>query len=426
MFIFEGNRIAVTHALKGVLADMQVARACSDAGARLDGSDSVLTLCAVDDLLHERVGFVASPLQPPAEYEDPAPPRSLRPSALDRLVGFRRAVKRAKTRGEAPPAKATYDAEFVAKKDRVADEWARYHATPRYFDSDRARVERAIADGTIDVAGMVQALAQDPSRRADHREFSERMRQLRARVEEINEFGNRLFSAFSHLGFDQMLCFSSVDPDDVHELVSRSLGDPLTADANAERVWLTEQLRIAAARPPLLSCRSERASRIAGRAAPYVSHGPASLLEAAEEWLRRWTPLSAAKLAARTKAQPWSADLLTEKLEDEYSLEGDARAQLAQAAGNVVELLASIAAWHEEAGHAGRTRRHRMIRSLDAVFNACVSFDGGLPPRQVLQQLIVEGAFNVQPLAIPMQQQKKAPKRRNGRKSTFRKGPKKR
>jgi hypothetical protein len=146
-----------------------------------------------------------------------------------------------------------------------------------------------------------------------------------------------------------------------------------------------------------LACGADAAGREEAGQAVCLLSGKATPADCVSEQVARvadgrgWAPNAAA----------WRADVLARKLEDELSLEGDARAQLAQAAGNVVALLASVTAWHEEAGDAGRARRQGVFRSLGPVFNDCVSFDDGLPPWHLLEQLIVEGSFNAQLLARP-------------------------
>lgn len=62
MFIYEGDRDWVEGTLRSLIANAAVARA----GGKLDGTDPLMALCAVDDLLLEEFGAAGSPLQPPA------------------------------------------------------------------------------------------------------------------------------------------------------------------------------------------------------------------------------------------------------------------------------------------------------------------------------------------------------------------------
>jgi hypothetical protein len=373
MFIYEGNRAWVEQQLMSLREDRQVAKVLVRIGAKLDGTDSVLTLCCADDVLRERAGSSIPILRPPPLESEPVPPRSNFKVLLSQGARSARARQRAKEAGEPLPEPFDYDSAFAKDRERLRGERAKYDSVPRYRDRSRSRVEEAVASGTVSAERLLEEVRAVPEERARFLAFGVRMNRIRDRAEEINELGGRIASLFASLGyFDHD--YEPVALDVVCKRVW-ALDDylPLEPAQLAEQQWLLAELELALGNPLRLSFRRERASQIVRKPGPYANHGPASLLEAVEYWLGTWS------------------------VDEERRTDADeevARVRLHRVAGRVVALLGRAMAWHSAAEPAGRGARELLLGVLDSALNEKVSLLERLPPKDLLTRILVNGDFD--------------------------------
>lgn len=206
--------------------------------------------------------------------------------------------------------------------------------------------------------------------RAKYAVFAESMKELKNAAEGLNAIGPRVQSSFLALGCSEDQFFLPVDADELDEFVRQSDGDELDAEALQAQVWLLEQLSDSGDVAARLAFRSETASKICGRPGPYRQHGPSSLLEATQTWLRRWEP------------------------QDQGTLKQEARALVAKAADQVIAQLSVGMSWLEEDAPASVRERASMLRGSlgEDLFDGRVSFEDGSPAYPILKGILLEGA----------------------------------
>lgn len=368
MFIYEGNRDWVESSLRSSTANAAVARAIARVGAKLDGTDSLMALCAVDDLLLEEFGTEGSPLKPPAGMTD-----LRRPSLSGAIIGLHaratRARRRARETGAPRPPVIDLDAAKAELREKYEIEKRRFESTPRFHDADRTKVEKP--PHSVDASSLRMRVSRVREDRAKYAVFAESVDALRRAVQGLNAIGPRVQSAFSALGCSEDQFFLEVDADELDELVRRSDGVELDGEAVQAQRWLLEQLSAAVGSPTRLAFRSEAASQMCGRPAPYRQHGPSSLLEATETWLRRWEP------------------------QDPENLKQEAKELVEKAADQVIAQLSVGMSWLDELAPASVRHRASMLRTSlgEDLFKGSVSFEDGAPAYPILKGLLLEGAY---------------------------------
>ena len=371
MFIYEGNRIWVEERLRELRVDPAVQAVCDEVGARLDGTDSVLTLCAVDDQLVLRLGPEKTPLRAPEGAALVKQPwtRHPRGTALDRLKNRR--LSKSVTRSP-----EEIEARYASQLAKYEAEWAQYRAQMRMRDARRDGVEgSSISFGRLEMLARSAAVTEE--QRAGFRKRADELKRTDAQIEALDNVGYSVNGMFARLdpkgdSTGGQLVFSAVNQSFELSDWTYKLLWPVSSKELELRPWLAAEAALAVQNPLRLRLRSQEACALCGDS-PSSSSGPNCLLDALLHWHRE------------------------HRSEDDLLIDEESAGELlAQGANAIVDSIESGLAWlFDHVGSKVTVERSRQVlRSLESLFCDCLSFDDGLPSRSVAAHLLVEGAFN--------------------------------
>lgn len=282
--------------------DPRVAEVCRSAGARLDGTDDLLVLCAIDDALAGLLPEAEHPLYRPVSFRPRVgrhrPGRATPAEAL--LEFFGPAGRRPRVSGAAPALRIDVD--------RMLEEFRDPLDELRWPGGGRPGIER-IARGipSWDVRArehLEDCLAAVRVGPEGRQAMVRRARRLESLPRELALAQTLLaaLSRFAEAHGCRPLAHELPAPGSLDHAVFRAIDHPLTPEDEVRRRWLAAQAARVGEEPHRLRVRSQEASEIAGVAPPWTEHGPASLAEALEAWRRRFgSPRDLDRLEAETR-----------------------------------------------------------------------------------------------------------------------------
>lgn len=370
MLILERDRATVEELLRTARArDGRVDDLCRAAGARLDGTDDLLVLCAIDDGLARFLPEGEHPLYRPVSFRPrigrPRPPtlqrnelplRGCRPGPeslridVDRLLQeFMDPLDELRWPGGGRPG-----IERIARGLPAWDRHARDH------------LDACLAAVRVSPAGRVA--------------MQRRARQLATLPREV-QLVETLVEAVGRFAESHGAPARAFAPP-VSTRLGRGVLEPIarTPDAadEARRRWLLAEAEHLATDPHRLRVRSREASEVVGVAPPWVHCGPASLAEALDAWRRNFgSPLDLERLETEIRqARLLLAASLAEVLDE-------SRAALAATTG---------AGRRSRPGAAGKDAQEVLVAALAAAVDGGPA--RGADERPPVERLVAAGGLS--------------------------------
>ncbi len=374
MFIYDGNKAWVTQRLLELQSDPRVASTCREVGAKLDGTDSVLTLCAVDDQLALTLGPEQSPLKAPASAPLVKAPRA--PSRASHLLKLKMQQKTVR-RGGVALSPAEVEHRFKGLQSDKESDLKLFRSVVRLRDARRDEVERAVPSmGRLEL--LARAAAITNRQREDFRRRVDKLKRTDDRVEALKRIGEEVHALFAALDDRDaptfgLLCFNGVSEYFEFSAGTNKVIEEVAATAEKLRPWLAAEADLALKNPVRLRLRTAESAALCGDDPSFANHGPSSLLDALDRWFR----------------DHGDAEFLRQD-------EAFADALVHKAASAVVDHIEAGLAWlTESVGSRVTASEAKSARfALECLFHNCVSFDGGVPSYSLVLGLLVDGAFD--------------------------------